>query len=61
MPLDLEDDEQRRVFKEVLSDAIDDWLNKQFTAFGKWSFRGIVSIALGVLAYYYFTTHGMKP
>ena len=25
MPFDLQDDEQRRVFKEVLSDAIDDW------------------------------------
>ena len=33
MPFDLQDDEQRRVFKDVLRDAIDDWLNKQFTAF----------------------------
>lgn len=28
--------------KDVVKEAIEEWLDKQFTRFGKWSFTGIV-------------------
>lgn len=32
--------------KEVVKEAIEEWLDKQFTRFGKWSFTGICCATL---------------
>lgn len=61
MPFDLKDDKQKELFRQALADAIDAWLDKQFSKFGKWSLGGLVSIALAGLSYLYLSTHGFKP
>ena len=44
--------------KEALKEALNEWLDKQWATFGKWTFGGLLSIALAGLAYAYFNTHG---
>jgi hypothetical protein len=51
---DLTKDEMKAAVKE----AVSEWLNSQWSAFGKWSAMGIFSLALAGLAYAFFTTHG---
>ena len=60
MPIDLEDETQRSLLKEVLGQAIDTWLDKQFTKLGRWSFGGIASVLVAAVAYLYLSTHGLK-
>ena len=58
--VNLEDEEQRRIFKEALAEAVDNWLDRQWASFGKWTARGAMALLFGFLAYMYFTTHGFK-
>lgn len=44
--------------KQAIKEALEEWLDKQFTAFGKWSLKGIVAIALAGLVYLWAMTHG---
>lgn len=49
------DDEKRELFrraedKQLIKDAIKEWLDDQFKAFGKWSAIGIASALFYVLA-----------
>jgi hypothetical protein len=44
--------------KEILKEAISEWLDKQFATFGKWTLCGIFSAGLGVLAYLLLTSQG---
>ena len=55
MPPEIDDkDFQKKIVKE----AIQEWLDKQFALFGKWTFTGICSAGLALLAYYMLTTSG---
>lgn len=58
--LDLNDPEQRRLFREVLAEAIQEWLDKQYAYFGKWALRGIFAAAFSVLAFAYLSKQGLK-
>jgi len=60
MPVDLSDEKQREEFRKIIREAIDAWLDKQFSAFGRWTFWGIVSAAIAAFSYAYFQTKGMK-
>lgn len=54
---DPRDNEER---KRLVKEAIDEWLDKKFTQFGKYSFMGIVAAGIAVVGYYFFTTHGIR-
>ena len=59
---DLNDPKQRAEFRLAVKEAIDEWLEKQFAAFGRWSAAGIASLIIGFIAYIYFNVpHGFKP
>lgn len=48
--------------KRVMQEAIDGWLDKKFTEFGKWSFRGMLALAAAVTLYMTLTANGWhKP
>lgn len=38
-------------FKEAVKEGIQEWLDKQFASFGRWTFYGIISAALGGTVY----------
>lgn len=61
MPVDLHDEEQARLFKKILEDAIDAWLDKQYSAVGKWTMRGLLAAACGGALLLYVKTGGFKP
>lgn len=42
-------EEDKALFKQAMKEAGKEWLNEQFTAFGKWSAIGIVSGAFYLL------------
>lgn len=46
--------------KIVLKDALKEWLDEKFTAFGKWTFRGLASAAVFALVYFILTMNGWK-
>lgn len=50
----LGDEEMKRLIKE----AIREWLDQQFAAFGKWSFMALASMALAALIYFILTMNG---
>lgn len=56
MPIDLDNEEKKRIVKE----ALQEWLDKQFAQVGRWTVRGLVSIGLGYAVYWYLTAHGFK-
>lgn len=47
-------DEGKRIVKE----AIHEWLDEQFSTFGKWSAMSIGAATLGLLAYLLLTSSG---
>lgn len=47
--------------KAIVKEAIQEWLDKKFTEFGKWSLRGIVAMALGAAFYIWLGSHGWHP
>lgn len=56
MPPNLTRDEQKRIMKEALKE----WLNEQFAAFGKFALSTIVVLAFTFLVWVYFASHGFK-
>ena len=50
------DSEEER--KKIVKEAIDEWLNHQFAAFGRWTFYGILSAVVAAVAYFAFMNHG---
>lgn len=55
MPLEnLPEDEQKRIIKEALKE----WLDSQFAAFGRWTFMGLLSILFAAAAYAWLWEHG---
>jgi hypothetical protein len=46
------------VQKEILKEAISEWLDKQFAALGRWTLGGICSAGLAALTYWILTNNG---
>lgn len=44
--------------KQIVKEAIKEWLDEQAIILGKWSFRFVLMSALGVLFYFVLTTQG---
>lgn len=49
----LERDQQ----KEIVKQAIKEWLDEKYASFGKWTLHGIVAASLCALVYF-LATHG---
>lgn len=39
-------------FKDVVKEALKEWLDEKFLTFGKWSLTGIAAAGLALLAYF---------
>lgn len=44
--------------KELIKEAITEWLDSQFMKLGKWTLGGLCSAGLAVLAYLLLTSQG---
>lgn len=44
--------------KAAMKEALNEWLDKQWAQFGKWTAGGLMSLAIAALAYLYSKTHG---
>lgn len=44
--------------KELIKEAISEWLDKQFIKLGKWTLGGVCSAGLAVIAYLLLTSQG---
>jgi hypothetical protein len=53
-----EQEELKVLHKEAIKEAINEWLDKQYILFGKWTLRGISSGVLVLLLYGYASAHG---
>lgn len=53
---DLDRDEQ----KEIVKEAIREWLDEKYTDFGKWTLHGLMAACLGALAYFLAIHGGFK-
>lgn len=54
----MDDIKDSAAFKDAVKQAIKEWLDEQFAAFGRWTFYGLCSMALGGLTWLaltYFT------
>jgi hypothetical protein len=54
MPAGLSDEEQKKIIKEALKE----WLDAQFAAFGKWTFMGLLSLLFVAVSYAWLWEHG---
>ena len=52
------DKEKIEVDKQIIKEAIQEWLDKQFAAFGKWSLVGILTMAMVGLFYLWLSAQG---
>lgn len=46
--------------KQVVKEAIQEWLDVQFAQFGKYSLGACIAFAFAVMLYLYLSAHGMK-
>jgi hypothetical protein len=53
---DFNEDEQKAIIKQ----AITEWLDEKYTAFGKWTLHGLMAACLGALAYFLAIHGGFK-
>jgi hypothetical protein len=51
-------EEQKELHKQAIKEAIQEWLNQQYSLVGKWTLKGITAVALAVLFYLYAAAHG---
>lgn len=46
--------------KEVIKEALKEWLDEKFLMFGKWSFASLAAMGLAALIYFILKTDGWK-
>lgn len=46
--------------KQLVKDALKEWLDEKWSALGKWSAKGIAAMILSALAYLWLTQHGWR-
>lgn len=44
--------------KELLKEALKEWMDEKFAVFGKWSFGTLATLGLAALVYLILTTNG---
>lgn len=55
---DMTPEELKALHKEAIKEAINEWLDKQYILFGKWTLRGLASAGLAMILYGYAAAHG---
>lgn len=50
----------RELDKDVVKEALKEWLDSQFTSFGKFTFYGLCSAAFAGAVYLWLASHGFK-
>jgi hypothetical protein len=55
---DMSPEELKALHKEAFKEGLTEWLDKQFSTFGKWSMRGLASAGLVMFVYAYASAHG---
>ena len=51
-------EEFKGIQKQAIKEAIQEWLDKQYAVVGRWTTRGLLSMAVVALFYIYATAHG---
>lgn len=51
---------EREYDKEVIKEALHEWLDDKYAQFGRWSLTGIAAAALFVIAWLVLTSHGWR-
>lgn len=46
--------------KNAVKEALKEWLDEKFTAFGKWAAVSVAAMALAALVYFILAMHGWK-
>jgi hypothetical protein len=47
-----------KIQKEAIKEALQEWLDSQFSKFGKWTLNGLLSVGLVGLVYLWAAGHG---
>ena len=53
--------EEDDVKKALIKEALQEWLDKQFTMVGKWTVKGLISMAIAGVVYLWLSSHGWHP
>jgi len=48
------------ITKDAVKEALKEWLNEQFAAFGKWTLTGLLSAAFAGMVYLLLAGHGFS-
>lgn len=51
-------EEQKELYKQAIKEAAEEWLKEQYSTFGRWTARGLLSTLSVVILYMYATSHG---
>ena len=51
-------EEQKELHKEAIKEAISEWLDKQILLVGRWTLKGLASMALVGMFWLYASAHG---
>jgi hypothetical protein len=51
-------EEIKELNKQAMKEGLQEWLDKKFMEFGKWSLKGITAMALVGLVYLWASSHG---
>jgi hypothetical protein len=57
MPIDFNDEEQKKFLRDSIKAAINGWLDERFAMVGKWTVRGLVCAVIAALAHF-ITSYG---
>jgi hypothetical protein len=52
--------ERKEFIKNAMREAMNEWLDKKFTQFGKWSLGGLGAVLLVALIYFMLTMSGWQ-
>jgi hypothetical protein len=55
---DLDKDEQKEMLKAAFREVAEEWLDRQFATFGKWTAAGIASLLLVMALYLWLNMNG---
>lgn len=51
----------REDMREAAKEAIREWLDDQFTKFGKWTLAAFAALVMAALGYIVLASHGWRP
>lgn len=46
--------------KEIIKEALKEWLDEKFLTFGKWSFLSVAALFVAAVVYFILFAHGWK-